>query len=138
MHSRPASLRRLSGTFGSSDERSSPEHLVHAVRVSLESQVAEIVRALVAEDPSVRARSADEVTDIVRDYSPGDAAALAYLLVALRISEADNVAQESQLNALAELAAWHDMPTGALALLAHVPQETITGSQVQHMGNLSR
>lgn len=97
-----------------------------------------IVRGLVAEDPSVRARSADEVTNIVRDYPPSDAAALAYLLVALRISEADNVAQESQLNALAELAAWHDMPTGAVALLAHVPQETIKGSQVEHMSDLSQ
>jgi hypothetical protein len=112
-------------------------YFMHAVHVSLEGQIIEFVRGLVADDPSVRARTADAVTDIVRDYSSDDAAALAYLLAALRISETDDVAQESQLNALAELAEWHDVPPGAVGLLAHVPRETITGSQVEHMRDLA-
>lgn len=106
--------------------------------MTLEAQVVAIVRGLAAEDPAIRARVADEVTDIVREYPADDAAALAYLLVALRIAEPDEVAQESQLNALAELATWHDVPSPALGLLAHVPRESVRGSQVEHMNDLSR
>ena len=134
----PESFCRLSRTFRPADERTVAAEFVHAVRVSLDSQLIEFVRGLVAEDPAVRARTADGVTDMVRDYSSDDVAALAYLLAAVRVSETDDIAQESQLNALAELAAWHDVPLGAVALLAHVPRETVTGSQIEHMKGLAR
>lgn len=112
--------------------------LVHAGHVSDEAWLFKIARGLVGEDPAIRARRADEVTDIIRDLSSADAAALAYLLGAVRISEFDVAAQEAQLHALAELSEWHELPAGALALLSHVPRETLSGSQSEYVDDLCR
>ena len=98
-----------------------------------ESTVLGVARGLAVKDAVVRARSADEVTDVIRELEHDDAALLAYLLIAVRCGETDATARESQLHALSSLAEWHEMPTGVLKLVDEVPPSTVTGSEVEYM-----
>lgn len=77
----------------------------------------DLVHGITAADAKVRDRSADEVTDVHRSLDEEDVAVLVYVLVAARLVEDAVDAQESQLNALTDLAAWHDLPQEAVRRL---------------------
>lgn len=98
--------------------------------------VSTITRRLFAADADVRARSADEVTDVLRGLDSGQVHLLARGLAAARIDEMDPVAQEAQLHALSELAEWHELPSDVFARVAEIPEETVTGSQVEYRSYL--
>jgi hypothetical protein len=78
------------------------------------------------------------VTDRPQELDTVAVDALAAVLLALRVNEGDRVARESQLNALAELAAWHVLPSSVLQNLDRIPPSTIVGAQVEHFEALSR
>ncbi|MFF3193462.1 hypothetical protein [Streptomyces misionensis] len=64
-----------------------------------------MVREILDNEPRVRERTADEVSDHLSAYSPDQASALATLLSAAAASEKDIAALESELNAILELTA---------------------------------
>ncbi|MEV0486298.1 hypothetical protein AB0I69_37610 [Streptomyces sp. NPDC050508] len=55
------------------------------------------------DDPAVRGRGADEVTDWIRSYTSAEAVTLATVLSATAARERDHTALEAQLHALLEL-----------------------------------
>ncbi|MEV0285588.1 hypothetical protein AB0H36_15865 [Kribbella sp. NPDC050820] len=95
-----------------------------------------IARGLVAADAGVRARSADEVTDVIRALDSGHMAVLAHLLAAIRVGETDPVAREAQLHALAELAEWHELPAEVFARTSDIPQDTVSASETEYLAYL--
>lgn len=92
----------------------------------------ELVRELTALDPSARGMAADGVTDLVGALDAGEARTVAQLLVWLAADEDDAVALESQLNALAELAANDLLPAGIAAEVRAVPESRLRGSSLEH------
>lgn len=92
----------------------------------------ELVRELTALDPSVRGLAADGVTDLVGALDAGQARTVAQVIVWLAVGEEDAVALESQLNALAELAANNLLPAGIAAEVRAVPESRLHGSSLEH------
>ncbi|MBQ0848386.1 hypothetical protein J8N05_09190 [Streptomyces sp. BH-SS-21] len=62
-----------------------------------------LVRRTTQEDPRLRERAADEVTDRVNGYSEAEAVTLATLLSASAAHEANATVLEAQLHAIVEL-----------------------------------
>ena len=92
----------------------------------------QLVRELTASDPASRGLAADGATDVVGALDAGQALAVAQVLVWLAVDEEDSVALESQLNALAELAANDLLPAGVAAQIAAVPGSRLHGSSLEH------
>jgi hypothetical protein len=78
----------------------------------------ELAQGITAPDPTIRARAADEVTDVHRAFNAEQIGELAQRLVAARLVEGEAKCQEAQLNALCELKAWHEIERNILAPLS--------------------
>ncbi|WP_146929734.1 hypothetical protein [Cellulomonas xylanilytica] len=92
----------------------------------------QLVRELTTSDPSGRGLAADGITDLVGALDAGQALVVAQLIVWLAVDEDDAVALESQLNALAELAANDLLPAGIAAEVRAVPESRLQGSSLEH------
>lgn len=96
------------------------------------STLVQLVREVVAAGAPDRGLAADGVTDLVGALEPRQAHTLAQVLMWLALEEQDGVALESQLNALAELAAQDLLPEDVAAQVREIPRARLEGSSVEH------
>jgi hypothetical protein len=101
-----------------------------------EELVGALQRGVCSPDPSLRERAADEVTDVHRGLAEPAVASLARSLVAARLAEATPACQEAQLNALADLKAWHHIDAHVLEPLQGLREPTLPRGQMQHLDDL--
>ena len=98
-------------------------------------QIRALLSAIEALDPDEREKAADEVTDICRSLSSGQAVVVAERLVAIRLREDVERCQEAQLNALSDIKAWHEIPEQVLAKLSSLLEGDV-GTQREYLQEL--
>lgn len=100
------------------------------------SVLLDLVHRLTDSDSRTRDLAAEEVTDVVRSLSQSEADLLVRTLVAARLVEQDETCQESQLNALTDLNAWHDIAQFSLAPLRDLDSASIPEPQLEYLEDL--
>ena len=103
-----------------------------------ETLIQKLMTAIRASEPVERDRAADEVTDVHRGLSRAQVEAIARALVAARLEESDAKCEESQLNALSELSAWHQIDREILAPLAALRLGAEQQCQLEYLEQLLR
>jgi hypothetical protein len=92
----------------------------------------EVIRGLCSSDPKDRSRWGDAVSDIRSSMSEDEARAISVLLAHLTVCEANAVARESELHALAELAEWDLMAASMPEVVQRLDPSSLAGSEVEH------
>lgn len=95
-----------------------------------------ILRGIVSADAVQRASGADAATDLIDEYTDAEALTLTFALACAYEVEADVVAQEAQLHALAEFAESYALPTTVLQVVLEVEKGDLTGSAAEHLDYL--
>ena len=98
--------------------------------------VAELVAGIGAPSAAVRQDSAQAVTDVHRGLADGDVSRLAVALVSARLVEKDSGCQESQLDALSDLKAWHHIREELLRPLRQLREAGSPGPQDEYLDDL--
>lgn len=112
----------------------SPGQRRHDDVVGSDSTLLRIQRGLVNDSPTSRAQSSNAVTDVLRNVSADDAAVIALMLSALRATEHNAAAAESQLHGLAEIAESHDLPSAAAHRAVQPPRVLAwSGSELEYV-----
>jgi hypothetical protein len=93
--------------------------------------VDEILIRLSADDPAIRERAADEVTDIHRGLDDRTISDLVRALMNALLSETGPDCMEAILNALCEVKSWHVLDPSLLSPLATLGSTHITTENQQ-------
>lgn len=96
----------------------------------------QLVARLVSDDATVRDRAADDVADLAPHVDAWRLAFLSQLLVAIRMSEADETCQEAQLHALMRIADNLSGSTDAFEPLRSLKRSELSGSQLEYWQEL--
>ncbi|MBN1959656.1 MAG: hypothetical protein JW841_01810 [Deltaproteobacteria bacterium] len=81
----------------------------------------QLINCLKSENESIRAETADELTDVSKALDSNEVSQLAQVLVETLLNETAIEAQEAQLNALCDIKAWHSIDKAILAHLHNIP-----------------
>lgn len=92
-----------------------------------------LLRDLTAESAGIRSRAADSVTDWARTLDEQEFGVVSHVLAWLAVHESDGDARESQVNALAELTKYRQLPPTVLAQLSGISSSDLQGSQIEHV-----
>lgn len=94
--------------------------------------LARILDGLKCDTSSLREEAANIVTDVHRHFSAEDLVTVTKALVTARLREEDQDCQDSELNALAELKAWHALPKEQVDALRVLEPAQLHGSQREY------
>jgi hypothetical protein len=87
-------------------------------------------------DSRVREQATEEVTDVHQGMSDEEVNRLAGAIVSARLAETDSICQESQLNALTTLKAFHSLPIETLLPLRRLRRHATLGATAGYLDEL--
>lgn len=99
-------------------------------------RILSVLRDIVGDEVSNRARGADASTDLIQEYSDAETLTLTFALACVYEVETDPSALEAQLHALAEFAEHGALPQVVLHRVLSVDKADLEGSAREHLGYL--